>query len=622
MDQELQTVSISSAGAADQGGVSSEALPASPELLPLDRPLQSRKSNKLLPFKDAGRDFCRPNIELAMLSALLNSRSVAQNFVALLDKEDFHEPRNQTILAAFLHLFDESGVVTRESLETYLAVVVTEFDKEWQDYIDQCMATQFNEKHIGGYVKDLKEAADIRSGSDGYCVSKYSELFYTDRLRACLPPARCVDKEWYQYTGGIWSTKDKNLVRKMALEAVHPNHRQWKRVADVIEHAQSSLQFPEDTFVGAYRFSEGAVLINVANGIIAISADGVVQLRPHDPGMYFTAKLAAAYDPDAPCTLFDQTLQQALPDPEDRALLQRFAGYILFPGCKYEVALVCYGPSGTGKSTIILCLRYVLGDSVCSSAGLEELCKTGSYSLPMLKHKMLNLGSELCSKEIEESSNFKQLVSGETLNARPIFSSPVEMRSTSKLLFLSNNMPRFRSGTDAEARRLRILHFNQSPEKRNPDLKEALKKEASGVLNWMIQGLRDLLREQSIPEGGEAAKRLLKDFNQKNDPVGSFVAERCVLGPDQRETKPTLVEAYRDWCKDVGIDSEKMENFFFKTLQSRYPDLKNSRPFVNGKRERCFLGIGLNEDCDGSDDAPEHPIISPFMLEKLRKSGT
>ena len=77
---------------------------------------------------------------------------------------------------------------------------------------------------------------------------------------------------------------------------------------------------------------------------------------------------------------------------------------------------------------------------------------------------MLNLGSELAGTEIETSATFKKLVSGESVEAREIYGRPEEIRSTCKLLFLTNLLPRFRQGTNAEERRLRLLHFDKEPD--------------------------------------------------------------------------------------------------------------------------------------------------------------
>jgi len=351
---------------------------------------------------------------------------------------------------------------------------------------------------------------------------------------------------------------------------------------------------PKDTFCGGYKFCGSDVLINVNNGVLKIGGDGSIGILSHSPDYCFTAHLAANYDPDAKRDIFDMALNKMLPEGEDRFLYQVFAGYILFPSCKLQVALVCFGPGGTGKSTIANSLAHVLGPDLCSSIGLEELSKSGSYATPTLKSKMLNLGAELKSDELVESAFFKTLASGESLNVRQIYRAPEEMRTTCKLLFLSNTMPRFRGGTDAELRRMRMLHFNQKPTVTDPQLPQKLEDESSGILNWMLEGLAWLIQHNHMPKGGTRSKDLLDAFERGNDPIGTFLRESCEFASTYSCTKSTLWDRYTQWCEKYGQTTEKMENYFFKTLLQRHPELKSSRITGNdGARQYAYRGIRL-----------------------------
>jgi putative DNA primase/helicase len=327
--------------------------------------------------------------------------------------------------------------------------------------------------------------------------------------------------------------------------------------------------------------------------------------------------LAAAFDESARCPLFAQVLSEALPDEADRHVYQVFCGYILNPTCEHEVSFVNFGPGGTGKSTLAGGIAELLGPDLCSAAGLEELCKSGSYTLPSLKSKMLNLGSELNGTEIEESANFKKLVSGEPLNVRRIYGAPEDMRTTCKLWFLTNNMPRFRGGTDAETRRLRILHFAVQPKKKDSTLKEKLRGELSGILNWMVEGALWLLEKKRIPNGGATTAKVMESFHRGNDPVGAFVRDRCVFDAHEVMVKGSLLDAFREWCDAAGLPSEKLENYFFKTLLNRHPGLRNSRRMIKSKREHCLVGIGLKPGEDAEPSGMNEEQMFAFK-EKLR----
>jgi putative DNA primase/helicase len=340
---------------------------------------------------------------------------------------------------------------------------------------------------------------------------------------------------------------------------------------------------------------DGAVLVNALNGVLRVTA-GNITLEPHSRDYSFTQATAVNYEPEAGCTLFEKTLAQCLPDPEDRLLLQLFAGSILLPTSQHQVCLCSYGPSGTGKSTIAQAIANVFEPGTDSVAylNLSHICDQKGYYLPKLHRAVLNLGAELDAVELEDSAVWKLLISGESMVVRPIYGAPFAMATTAKLWFLSNNLPRFKHGTDAELRRLRFLAFNQKPTNINLDLKEQLRVEAAGVLVWMIEGLCALLQRGGIPHGSATTRAIAETFRRQNDPLGSFVQEYCELSSDASILKADLQAAYVDYLSEIGLPVT-LEASFYKNLWPRYPQLQETRPRSNGVRIRRIEGIQLRE---------------------------
>lgn len=97
---------------------------------------------------------------------------------------------------------------------------------------------------------------------------------------------------------------------------------------------------------GAVAFDEeGATLVNCANGVLWISEDDI-SLGSHREDLNFSVCLQATWD-EAEAPEFFRVLMEALPETDDLALLQWFAGYLLFPDRKqHEVFLICHGPGG------------------------------------------------------------------------------------------------------------------------------------------------------------------------------------------------------------------------------------------------------------------------------------
>lgn len=124
----------------------------------------------------------------------------------------------------------------------------------------------------------------------------------------------------------------------------------------------------------------------------------------------------------------------------------------------------------------------------------------------------------------------------------------------------------------AEVRRLRILHFNQKPAVQDVGLKNRVRAESAGVLLWMLGGLQWLLHKREVSCGSPASRAMLDSFRHGNDPVDSFLRERCVLDPKGDVPKVDLTEAFTDWCEDNGQASDpvKMRSYFYRSLHQRY----------------------------------------------------
>ena len=76
----------------------------------------------------------------------------------------------------------------------------------------------------------------------------------------------------------------------------------------------------------------------------------------------------------------------------------------------------------------------------------------------MIANKLVNYASEINGKV--EASIFKQLVSGEPVEARLPYGNPFIMSDYAKLIFNCNDLPRDVEQTEAYFRRFLIIPFN------------------------------------------------------------------------------------------------------------------------------------------------------------------
>ena len=298
-----------------------------------------------------------------------------------------------------------------------------------------------------------------------------TELQFARRLEAALPPVRTVGRIWHLYRDGAWRPLNPDTLKPQALAILPEPIRTVRRANTLLDHVEAARQTDPETFRGFYRFEpDGAVLLNVRNGLLRVTADAV-EVLPHLPEPCFTHQTFAPFRPSAQAPLFERVLSEVLPNAEDRELFQVCMGNFLLPDCRFEVALCCYGEAGRGKSTVADPVAAALGTDLVCRLSMSQVCDPKSYHLPKLKFSAVNLGTELTTADIGESGNFKTLVSGEPIEARPIYGAPFVMQTACKLWFLANSLPRFRHGTEAEpaAHSLSPVRPSAACQRRNPE---------------------------------------------------------------------------------------------------------------------------------------------------------
>lgn len=417
-------------------------------------------------------------------------------------------------------------------------------------------------------------------------------------LRSELGQVRCVVDEWFVEKDGVWLPRIRDEFRPSALGLLPDQFRTNRNAQEVLKRLESEQQTTRVGFCGAAKLNgDGFPLICVQNGTLCIAPTGVLSL-PTNPDDGFTIALPVMYDPGAKAPLFNRILREAISDDTDREMFLDLLATALIPDCRYEAALVAIGEAGTSKSTAIAPIPAMFG-TACSSLSMADMCHPLGYKLAALRDRMINLATELNTLELEDSGLFKQLVSGETFTARPIYGRPFEMRSTATFVFLANSLPRFKSGTAAEIRRLRFVRFDRKVTVPDLTLKERVAAEAPGVFADLVRRASELIKGRPLANpsrwGAETAER----FSISNDPVGQFVARCCTLGPKLSCPKAHLYSDFEAFREQFGISNKLDEGWFFRNLYERFPDVKQTKLRTNDGRVPAINGIDLKDDDDG-----------------------
>jgi P4 family phage/plasmid primase-like protien len=441
-----------------------------------------------------------------------------------------------------------------------------------------------------------------------------SEKAVADAIITRLKHIKTVGPQWYVYQNGLWRETRRDAYRPLVYAVTDESQWKVKMENGALSQVEGRMQCDGRIFRGATLLQDdGSVAINVKNGILQVTPDEIV-LLDHNHEFYFTRALNVEFDAKAICPRYGATFERTLPDGEDQRLKQLSYGNFLWPDARYEVVQIDIGEAGTGKSTLAEPIIALLGsgeEGLLTSLSLGQICDHNCYALAKLRYALVNLGTELQSLAIDESENFKKIVSGEPFEARPIYCPPFTMTTFPKLWFLANSIPRFKNGTEAELRRARFTIFNQKPEVPDLGLKAYLREnERAGIFNFMLKGLQELMRGGKMPLGGRASQRLHNRFRISNDTIKAFVDDYCVVGKEESCPKEHIANAYTEYCDNVSLPF-KGDNHFFQKLYDRFPQITESRKRIDGNRVQSVVGIGLKPSVQA--DLTSGPITQPLL---------
>ena len=354
----------------------------------------------------------------------------------------------------------------------------------------------------------------------------------------------------YTFNGEFWQIVERDsferflagCAEKIGIDDITANYHKF--TAELFKQFLAVAHLPKPE-----RQSK-TVLINLENGTFEITEKSVSnrEFRRND---FLTYQLPFSFDEAAECPAWQSFLDEVIPDKGKQHLLAEYIGYVFARRLKLEKTLILYGTGANGKSVVFDVMNALLGKVNVSNYSLEALSEP--YYRAMIADKLLNYASEISNRL--QAEKFKQLTSGEPVEARLPYGQPMILADYARLAFNCNDLPRDVEHTEAFFRRFLILTFDQTiaAEKRNPNLaKEIIEKELSGVFNWILAGLKRLLTQNNFSPC-EAVQKALDDYRKESDSAAMFLDEEgYAANTNEYVALKTLYPAYRRYCIDNG----------------------------------------------------------------------
>lgn len=372
----------------------------------------------------------------------------------------------------------------------------------------------------------------------------------------------------YLYNGSYWSELDKdcfqfflgNVALKMGVEKFKCKIHTFKD--------ELFKQFLAEAYLPTPKAIKNNVLINLQNGTFEITPTKR-GLRPFDSNDFITHQLPFEYEPEATAPLFQKYLDEVLPDKDKQRVFAEYCGYIFIKPSvlKLEKMLILFGTGANGKSVFFEILNALLGTENISNYSLQSLTNDSGYYRAKIANKLVNYASEINGKL--ETDIFKQMASGEPIEARLPYGEPFILNEYAKLIFNCNELPKDVEHTNAYFRRFLIIGFDVTIPENQQDKQlpqKIINNELSGVFNWILQGLDRLLEQKNFSKC-EAIENARSNYERQSDSVKMFIDEFEYKTSTDYTTISTLYNQYKEFCIEDGFRPVNKSNFM-KRLQS------------------------------------------------------
>ena len=376
------------------------------------------------------------------------------------------------------------------------------------------------------------------------------------------------------YQDGVYSDREEDIERMMVK---HISSLTRARRQETLAYIQ--LNAKEKTFASTQY-------VVVKNGVFNLDT---WQLENFSPDIITRNKIPVPYIKDAFHEVTDKTLSKmAVNDKKIRAILEEILGYILFRRNEFAATFILTGDGSNGKSSYLKVIRKLVGGNNTASLDLKELDQR--FKTAELFGKLVNIGDDISKGYIKESSVFKKLSTGETLNVERKGKDPFDFTNYSKMIFSANEMPRINDYSDGLGRRLQIVPFKAkfSPEDSDydPFITDKLLSDESMqyVLNLALKSLKRLLSNKKFTKS-KAVEDELSKYQEENNPIISFVnnedieLERGVVGD--------IYILYKLYCSENGYQA--ISNISFSKQIKQFFGLESVVQRVDGKNKRIFI---------------------------------
>jgi putative DNA primase/helicase len=371
-------------------------------------------------------------------------------------------------------------------------------------------------------------------------------------------------------------------------------------IVKALAHLSQGIEAPAWLDQPDGEFWPADEILAARNGLIhlpAMVAGAADFMQPATPKFFTTSALDFDFATDAPRPTAWLDFLGSIwgDDAQSISTLQEWFGYSSTLDTRQQKILMIVGPKRSGKGTVARILRAIVGkENVCGPTLASLSTNFGLW--PLMGRSVAIISDARLGGRTDSAIVVERLlsISGEdalTVDRKNL--EPLTVKLPTRLMLLSNELPRLGDASGALASRMILLRMRESFYGREDHaLTDKLMAELPGILLWAIEGWRRL-RERRRFSQPDSALELLGELHDLTSPIGAFLRDCCHVGAEYDVPRADLYAAYKAWSEEKGRRYVEDEQGFGRQLRAAVPMLGDGQRRVDGERVRFYLGVGL-----------------------------
>jgi putative DNA primase/helicase len=424
-----------------------------------------------------------------------------------------------------------------------------------------------------------------------------------------------AEGKWYLWDGSRWILDKLNYVMELTLHVIDdirdqamaqtdPDLQQrWTRHARATEsyNARQRMLSAAGSLltmsVDMEQLDNDPWSLVVKNGTLDLRTG---ELRESDPLDFNTKSADVVYDPDATCPEWLSHIYKVCEGNQDlMTYLQRACGYTLTGVISEQKFFFLLGSGSNGKNVFIDTIAGLMGEyaKIADPNLITARNDAHTSMIAELRGVRLAMASETDSTHFINDQRIKDLTGSPRLTGRKMYGNNLDFNNSTKLWVLGNNHPRIKDSSHGIWRRIQIVPFNATftRDTRIANYESILSEERSGILNWMIEGLRQWHEFSDLMEP-QIVRDAVDEYREDEDRVAAFVKTTLDICEDSGEETYEIFSSvyleYQMWCAFNG--EKPLASVTFGRKLQLIPGIKKTKlKKLNGKPTRVIFGVRL-----------------------------